>query len=395
MANPFEVTPPNPLQALMLGVQGYDRSSKAFQEQEMKAGRLEAVQALQTGGDPRGALAKLIGIGDVQGARAIADYAQQQVQNANADRSFGLQEKQFAESSRHNRASEAITSANNNKPVVVPAGSSLVDRAGKVIHESALDTNLDDATLGFMADQYMAGDTSVLTNLGRGAQGAQNVVALRKEIARRNAERGQAGADQAGRNAEFFGTKAGHRTLGTRSANIELAATEFQQVLPVVERASAAVNRTQYPDLNKIIQAYNEKTGDPNIVAFGGAVNTLVNLYARAISPTGQPTVSDKDHAREILQKSWSAGQFNAAVGMMKQEIDAALASPEKVREEMRRRFLSGQPGSQPGAAKHPAPAGGAAAPQQPAAIPEGATATNPQTGQKIVRRNGQWVPAQ
>lgn len=104
MANPYSITPANPLQALMTGVQGYDRSRKSAAEDEMKAGRLEAVQALSSGGDPRGALAKLIGIGDVQGAQAIAQFSEQQANRgfreqesrraqSNADRSFGLQEK--------------------------------------------------------------------------------------------------------------------------------------------------------------------------------------------------------------------------------------------------------------------------------------------------------------
>jgi hypothetical protein len=45
--------------------------------------------------------------------------------------------------------------------------------------------------------------------------------------------------------------------------------------------------------------------------------------------------------------------------------------------------------------AGQPAPSARAAptAPVTPAAIPENATATNPKTGQQIIRRNGQWVP--
>jgi len=203
--------------------------------------------------------------------------------------------------------------------------------------------SLDDDTISEMAKQARAGDTSVFTNIGRGAQGPQNLVRLRKEMVRQNKEEGVSGSEQALRNAEFFGVKAGQRTVGTKGANIEMAATEFNQVLPVVQEASKAVSRTNYPDLNKIILAYETKTGDPNVVRLGGGINTLVNLYARAISPTGTGTVSDKEHAREVLSAAWSSGQFDAAVGMMQQEIKAALASPEKVRDEMRSRFLKGQ----------------------------------------------------
>lgn len=230
------------------------------------------------------------------------------------------------------------------EPKIVPFGSGVMNRKGEMIREPSGEASVDPKTLEFMARQYMAGDTSVLTNLGRGAQGAQNVIALRKEIARLNTESGLSGSDQAMRNAEMFGVKAGQRAVGTRGAAIELAATEFKQILPVVLDASKSVSRTNYPDLNKIIQAFEEKTGDPNIVKFGGGINTLINIYARAINPTGVPTVEDKKQAREILQKAWSQGQFEAATGMMVQEIDAALTSPDKVRDAMRKRFLEGQP---------------------------------------------------
>lgn len=227
---------------------------------------------------------------------------------------------------------------------IVPYGATAITNKGQVLYENQnSDATLDDKTLAAMAQQYRAGDTSVMHNLGRGIQGSQNIVKLRAEIARQNAEQGTTGEGQAIRNAEFFGTKSGQRSLGNRQAAIEVAATELKQVLPIVTAASDRVDRTNYPDLNKIIQAAQSKTGDPNIVAFGSGINTLINLYARAISPTGQPTVNDKEHAREILQIAWSKGQFGAATQMMQQEVDAALAAPALVQQHMRERFIKGQ----------------------------------------------------
>lgn len=302
-------------------------------------------------------LGNAIGEGGLAGLGAYTTQKQQETTRSDKERDYGLKERSVDLSAR--RLDQAAEMAQKKlEQGRVPAGYAM----GKDGNMQAIpggpadpavveklknakqnpDALLDDDTTKFMAEQYRAGDTSVLTNLGRGAQGAQNIVKVRQEIQRQNKEGGYSGSEQAARNAEFFGTKAGQRTLGTRSANIELAATEFKQVLPVIRAASQAVSRTNFPDLNKVIQAANEKTGDPAIVAFGGGVNTLINLYARAISPTGVPTVSDKDHAREILTKSWSQGQFDSAVGMMEKEIDAALASPEKVRTEMRKRFLGG-----------------------------------------------------
>jgi hypothetical protein len=77
MANPFSVTPANPLAALMMGLEGYDRSRKYSRESTMDAARQEAQKALISGGDTRSALARLIGAGDIQGANALANFGNQ------------------------------------------------------------------------------------------------------------------------------------------------------------------------------------------------------------------------------------------------------------------------------------------------------------------------------
>ncbi len=365
--NQFSVDVFDPQKAMAAGEEGYSSIQKLMQGRQIQQARQEAAQHIASGGDPKNALAVLLGVGDDKGAATLATVMHNQQTGDYQNRSLEQHGSQFAvtsaESARHNKATEGQAAATlaqaAEKPTVLPPGSGLVDRKGNILREPTSDGLLDEDTITAMAHQLKAGDTSVLTNLGRGAQGAQNVIAVRRKVAQLNSAQGESGAEQANRNAEMMGVKAGQRTLGTKQANIEMAATEFEQVLPVVQKASQAVDRTRFPDLNRIIQAYEQKTGDPNIVAFGGAVNTLVNLYSRAISPSGTPTVHDKEHAREILNKAWSQGQFDAAVGMMKQEITAALSSPEKVREEMRKRFLGGQGGAKA------APASNAGAPQR------------------------------
>lgn len=207
---------------------------------------------------------------------------------------------------------------------------------------------IDPDSIGMMADQVLAGDKSPFQNLGRGAQGSENIAALRKEVMTRAKARGLGGADLAALNAEFAGLQAGERTLGNRTANIEMAASEAQNLMPIALAASKAVNRSQYPTLNRLQLAIQQGTGDENVVKLGVAVNGLVNTYARAISPTGNPTVSDKDHAREILDKAWSNGQFEAAVGQMQQEIAAARKSPGSVRGEFRNAISGGHGGPAP-----------------------------------------------
>lgn len=103
-ANPFYVQPANPLQALLLGGQAYEGARKNRLEDELKALQAEAGQ-IAAGGDYKGALAKLLGGGDVRSASALSGIFNTQQDNAfrreesqraqlNADRSFGLQERQ-------------------------------------------------------------------------------------------------------------------------------------------------------------------------------------------------------------------------------------------------------------------------------------------------------------
>lgn len=75
MANPFDVEVANPLQALLIGQKAYGDAQEARKQQGITDARSKAVQAYQTG-DPKSALATLLGVGDVQGANAIGTQIQ-------------------------------------------------------------------------------------------------------------------------------------------------------------------------------------------------------------------------------------------------------------------------------------------------------------------------------
>lgn len=72
MANPFYIEPANPLQALMLGVQGYDRSQKLAKEQEQRAVLQDIGQQVQSGGIDNSALGRLFALGNPQLLTAAA-----------------------------------------------------------------------------------------------------------------------------------------------------------------------------------------------------------------------------------------------------------------------------------------------------------------------------------
>lgn len=126
---------------------------------------------------------------------------------------------------------------------------------------------------------------------------------------------------------ENVASAAGARSLGVQSAKMRTAAIEADKMIDIVRNTSAAIDRTQFPTINAIQNAVDKGTGGKEIVQLNTAINSLVNSYARAISPTGQPTVSDKNHAREVINSAYSNGQIEAITDIMRQEMTIAKES--------------------------------------------------------------------
>ncbi|HET7832359.1 MAG TPA: hypothetical protein VFK88_05290 [Gallionella sp.] len=205
--------------------------------------------------------------------------------------------------------------------------------------KSQADTNqdapMDPLAVRMTAQQYLAGDSSALQNFGRGAQGAANLNAVRLEVAKQANAAGMNGADIAAKMAEFAGLKAGQRTAGTRSASIEIAANEVAQLAPIALDASAKVSRSGFLPFGKAQIMFDANTNDPAMRQFAMANTALVNAYGQAMARNGTATVSDKDHARELLSTAFDQPSYAAAVAQLQRETRAAQAAPKQVRKDL------------------------------------------------------------
>jgi hypothetical protein len=206
---------------------------------------------------------------------------------------------------------------------------------------------LDDETRQVMAQQYLAGDKSVMTNLGRGRQGAENIVALRKEIINQAKEQGMTGAEIAAHIAEFGGIQAGERTLGNVQARVGMAVNEAQKFALIAKNASSDFPRGDFVPVNKAIQAYNENTSDPKLAKFAMANLSLANAYATAVG-RGTPTDSARQEALKHLSTATSQEAYAATVDQILKETDAANASPSVVRDELHQAITKGSTSSAP-----------------------------------------------
>lgn len=201
--------------------------------------------------------------------------------------------------------------------------------------DSNQDEPMDPLAIRMTAQQYLAGDSGALQNFGRGAQGARNLNAVRLEIAKQANAMGLNGADIAAKMAEFQGVKAGQRTAGTRSASIEIAASEVQQLAPLALEASSKVARSGFKPFGNLQMMFNSNTNDPNMRQFAMANTALVNAYGQAMARGGAATVSDKDHARELLSTAFDQPSYAAAVAQLQRETKAAQAAPKAVRRDL------------------------------------------------------------
>ncbi|NDB59054.1 hypothetical protein EB001_11445 [bacterium] len=80
------------------------------------------------------------------------------------------------------------------------------------------------------------------------------------------------------------------------------------------------------------------------MASFAAYNNGIVNTYARAISPTGVPTVNDKEHARRIISEAKDHKAYMAAIKALENEIEAEKSAPKEVRENIRGEILAKTP---------------------------------------------------
>lgn len=263
--------------------------------------------------------------------------------------------------------------------VNVAAGGAVFDpKTRQPVFQNNGGPGLSDSTINVMADQYLAGDKTVLQNIGRGTQGAADLRSLRNRIAERASARGLDGPAIAQGMIDYVGDTARERTAATQEGRMAPASYEAQGAIDLGRAASNAVPRTNWVPVNKAIQAYQKNTSDPALRAFGAANTTIINTYARAINPNGVGTVADKEHAREMLSTADGPDAYNAVLNQLSKEIEIAHQSPATARGAFKRERAQ-RTGAQ----------------QAQPSIQEGMTATNPQTGQKIIFQGGQWQPAQ
>lgn len=135
--------------------------------------------------------------------------------------------------------------------------------------------------------------------------------------------------------SEYREKQSASGTLGTRSTQIDLAATEAGNFAEQALAASKEVPRTNWRAANSAIQAGQTQASDPKLQKLLVATDALVNARARAISPSGQPHLSDQIEGRRLLSTAQSAETYEAAVQQMLAEVQGVKDATKTVKGEM------------------------------------------------------------
>lgn len=375
--NPFSVQVVDPLKALLIGQQAYTTGLEANKQQALTDARASAAQSYQAG-DTKGALAKLLMGGDLQGAgtysgldNAAWTRAHTTERDTATDRHQGVMEKLAIRSA--NRADDPTPTgfsanpdfgkapnapqyvpksggpqdpayqarvatetarAKGDVPTIIGAGSSVIvpNKAaeGPVFTNKMSGGGLSHDALDIRAAQWNNGDYEGATkNVGRGAQGGATLEAIANRAAERLVEQGRApeaaaalvSANMQKFKASGIGQNAESRTSATREANLNLILKATDAAIPAALEQSERVARTGWVPLNQIIQKGQVMTSDPELRKFGMANLQLAEHWARAMNPTGVMRESDRDMALHFLSTADSKDTYRQAVGQLKTQI--------------------------------------------------------------------------
>jgi hypothetical protein len=338
--NQFSVRVPNVFEALMAGEQGYDKVSGVMKERAMSQARQQAAQEMQAGGNPQSAIARLIGIGDIQGASTIAsmgnnqrDFAfrQQEANRAqqNADRGYGLQR-------------ETLTATLEGQKVP-PGFARLPDGSLKPVPGGPTDPAYIHAT----TEAKDKGKSMSITDITKLSEEGGKFASLK------------------GFQDKFKDGYAGYVVPGAGAA-VMAAGRYLPEALVGKDRAQASAFWQEYDRYKNVVRN---------------------DLFGAALTASEQAAFEKGD-----ISPGMDPAQIRKNLAMQKAIVETGLKrkASAMVQNGYKPEAVGAAYGVDLGTMGVGAkPAG--AAPQ----ISDGMTATNPQTGQKIMFRGGQWVPAQ
>lgn len=160
----------------------------------------------------------------------------------------------------------------------------------------------------------------------------------------------------------------------------------------VLDQTIDALNNGDIRSLNELGNTLHTQFGDPAVTNFDTARQVVAGEVTKYLSGGGG-TLEDRNNLKNAFGDGSSVSQLKGALAILKNDFMGQMQGSEQqyinsvgdgkfteLLTPMARQFYVSKGGLNEGA------------PGAPASIQDGATATNPQTGEKLVRKGGQWV---
>lgn len=164
---------------------------------------------------------------------------------------------------------------------------------------------------------------------------AMSVDAFKQDFKQKNG-RDPTGEEIQNFRAQQVGKSAEERAVGNRAGAIALAVDEVTKTIPNVRAAAEKSAGKGLATWDKIENKWKVEKGDADFAYYTQQLNSLVNIYGRVISGGGKGTVSDLEHAREMLNPNMPLTAVGGALRGFETEIAIAEKAPGDVRKKMR-----------------------------------------------------------
>ena len=163
---------------------------------------------------------------------------------------------------------------------------------------------MGDDALKPMVESYRAGNTGVLTGIGRGTQGPQNLQRFWELLSKNLADEGKTGNDLAAAKANFMSQTAAAKTAAVREATVESAVNEAKGTFPLILQRSAELPRSSFVPYNKLLDLVRTNTSSPEQNRYNASIQAGITAYSPGHVANGSAsTVHSQQHAEDILNK--------------------------------------------------------------------------------------------
>jgi len=189
-------------------------------------------------------------------------------------------------------------------------------------------SQMTDDAANFVADSYLDNPAAAAPLFSRlSAPDKEKVLTLAAQKAK---EKNITPEDLDKKRLQLIADTSAARTFGTQEARVGAAAQTASNSISIAKDYSEKLPRGTFQTFNSLVQKGLSEISDPDLLGFRKALDTLSIEYARATTPTGQPTDYKLKIAQNALSTVTSKEAFDEVISVMEREIAASQQAQQQ-----------------------------------------------------------------